>query len=427
MARSFGRAWSLLLTLICLSFSITLEEAERKVLEKSPDLKLERLEVKRRSEEIKEAFGNFLPRVDLDLSLNISRRLSFTLPSFPPLPPQEFTFQREIYPKVTLFLKQDILNFPLKRDYEIKRILRRAQVHSLKEKRLEVLYRVREAYINALKAKALITLYRKQIERVRAHLRDVEELYREGIVPFKDILETKVRIREVEEKLISAEAEYSKALSYLSYLIGEEVREVEDINTDSIEDLSLISPDDLKRRALRLRPILLFYRELVRSREKALELARSLFYPVLTAEGFLQYTEESDVFPKTRYLISLAIRWNLFSGLKRLRTLEIAKIESTQEAERLKDLERRVVLEVRTALEDIRSAKARIKLAKARVEEAREHLRIALEKYRAGLGTNREVLDAESYLTEAEQTLRISTYDLILKIFKLRRLVGYEE
>ncbi|MDQ7082475.1 MAG: TolC family protein [Aquificota bacterium] len=313
------------------------------------------------------------------------------------------------------------------RDYEIRKILEKAQVYSLKEKRLDVLYRVREAYINALKAKALIALYRKQIDRVKAHLRDVEELYKEGIVPFKDLLETRVRLMEVEEKVISAEAEYAKALSHLSYLVGEEVKDLEDIDPDSVGDLSLKPPEDLKRTALRSRPVLLFYRELIRSREKALDLARSLFYPVLTAEGFLQYTEESDVFPKTRYLISLALRWNVFSGLKRLRTLEIAKIEKIQETERLRDLEKRVILEVETALEDIRSARARVKLAEAMVEEAREHLRIALEKYKAGLGTNREVLDAESYLTRAEQILRINTYDLILRMFKLRRSVGYEE
>ncbi|MDQ7038420.1 MAG: TolC family protein [Aquificota bacterium] len=427
MARSLKRAWGLLLTLLCFSFSITLEEAERKALERNADLRVGRLEIGRRSEEARRAFGELLPRLDFELSLNFSRRLSFTLPGVPPFPPQEFTFQKEIYPKATLLLRQDIFNPVSIRDYEIRKILEKAQVYSLKEKRLDVLYRVREAYINALKAKALIALYRKQIDRVKAHLRDVEELYKEGIVPFKDLLETRVRLMEVEEKVISAEAEYAKALSHLSYLVGEEVKDLEDIDPDSVGDLSLKPPEDLKRTALRSRPVLLFYRELIRSREKALDLARSLFYPVLTAEGFLQYTEESDVFPKTRYLISLALRWNVFSGLKRLRTLEIAKIEKIQETERLRDLEKRVILEVETALEDIRSARARVKLAEAMVEEAREHLRIALEKYKAGLGTNREVLDAESYLTRAEQILRINTYDLILRMFKLRRSVGYEE
>ena len=93
----------------------------------------------------------------------------------------------------------------------------------------------------------------------------------------------------------------------------------------------------------------------------------------------------------------------------------------------MRDLERRILLEMRNLLEDIRSARERVKLAEARVEEAKEHLRIAVEKYRSGLGTNTEVLDAESYLTQAQQTLRINTYDLMLKLFKLQRVVGYEE
>ncbi len=427
MVGHIERSWCLLLTLFLFSFSLTLEEAERKALENSTDVRIEEIELSKRSLEVKERFGEMLPRVDLDLSLNLSRRLSFTLPSLPPLPPQEFTFQRDVYPKATLLVRQDILNLTTRRRYEVSKIMRRAQAYQIQEKRLETIYRVREAYINALKARAAMTVYRQQMRRVASHLKDVENLYREGVVAFKDVLETKVRIHEVRERYISAEADYNKALQYLSYLVGEKVETVEDVGLETIRDLSTYPEEVLVERLRSERPILKFLREVIRAREKGLELARSYFYPVLVAEGFLQYTEESDIFPKTRYLVSLALRWNLFSGLRRFRSVEIADLVRRQDLERLRDLERRLLLEMRNLLEDIRSARERVKLAEARVEEAKEHLRIAVEKYRAGLGTNTEVLDAESYLTQAQQTLRINTYDLMLKLFKLQRVVGHEE
>jgi outer membrane protein TolC len=426
MEKGFKRAWYILLILSWVSFSMSLEEAQRKALERSAEIRLETLELLKKKEEVKRSFGSFLPRVDLDLSLNFSRRLSFTLPGLPPLPPREFTFQRDLFPRATLLFRQDILNLTSRRSYELLRILERSQAYRLKEKRLEVLHRVREAYIEALKLKAVLKVYRKQLKRVEAHLRNVRELYREGVVPFKDVLETRVRLNEVRESVVSARSAYSKALSYLSYLVGERVGEVEEVDLVSLPDLSSLPAEELKRIALRSRPILLSLREAVRAREKGVDLARSYFYPTIVAEGFLQYTEESELFPRTRYLLSLALRWNVFSGLGRLRSLEIADLERLQDLERLRDLERRVALEVETTLEEIRTARARLELARVRLEEAREHLRIALEKYRAGLGTNAEVLDAESYLTEAEQRLRINTYDLMLKVFKLMRVVGYE-
>ncbi len=419
MARSLAGAWCLLLTFSFFSQGITLKEAERKALENSPLLKMERLELIGKGKEAEIRFGDMLPRVDLELSLNFSRRLSFSLP------PLEFTFQKEVYPKATLFLRQDLLNLASKRTYEISRILEKAQSYLLEEKKLETLYKVREAYVNALKAKAVVSVYRRQVERTKSHLRDVEEMFKEGIVAFRDLLEARVRLHEAKERLLFAEAEYRKALSHLSYLVGEEVKDVEELKGD-ISDLSKEPLPKLEELLRRKRPLLKFLRETLRAKEKGVEVARSYFYPVLSMEGFLQYTEETDLFPRTRYLVSFSLRWNLFSGLKRLREVEKAKIEKAKEEIRLRDIEEKLLLELRTLLEDIKSAKAKVELAKKRVEEAKESLRIAEEKFKEGLGTATEVLDAESYLTYAEQTLKINTYDLILKIFKLQRVVGYE-
>jgi len=97
---------------------------------------------------------------------------------------------------------------------------------------LETLYKVREAYVNALKAKSAVEIYRKHLELVEVHLKNVEELYKQGVVAYKDILETKVKLFEVREKLASAEANYRKSLNYLSYLAGIKVEEVEDITVD---------------------------------------------------------------------------------------------------------------------------------------------------------------------------------------------------
>jgi outer membrane protein TolC len=423
MAKGLGRAWCLILSTFIFSFSISLEEAERLALRNFHGLKIERLEERKKAVEREERFGRFLPNVNLEASFNLSKKQSFSL-SAPSMPPTEFVFQKGSYPKFTLQLVQEIFNLRNYREYEIARRKEKLQKLLLEEKERETLFRVREAYINALKSKALIEIQRQHLELVKAHLRDVKELYREGIVAFKDVLETQVKLYEVKEKLTHAEAGYRKALKLLSYLVGKEVKDIEPINPEGFTSLLELSRDELKS-MLERRALLRFLRESANLSKDYVYLSEASFYPTFVMEVFYQRTEESDLFPKDRYLISLAFRWNLFSGLRRFKAVELSRLTHRQAVERYVDTRKKLEMELDSILEDIKASKSRIELAKKQLEDAREHFRIAQEKYRAGLGTNTEVLDAQSYLITAKNTLRINEHDLLLKAFKLSEVVGY--
>lgn len=425
MEGSFKRAWCLLLSLCALSFGVSLKEAEKAALENFRELRIEKLEFEKKRQERLERFGRFLPQINLEASFNLSRRQSFSF-TLPPLPPQELVFQKESYPKFTLQLIQELYSLPSLREYEMSRLLESSQRYLIEEKELNLLFRVREAYIKALMAKSSVEIYRKHLQRIRSHLRDVEELYREGVVAYKDVLETRVKLYEVREKLTSAEANYRKALDYLSYLVGETVDGVEEIEMGEFEDISTRSEEELLS-LLRGRPLLRYLRESLRVAEKSVDLAESYFYPQVVLSAFFQRTEESELFPKSRYLVSLALRWSLFSGLRRFRVLEASRISRRQALERYRDAEEKLRLELRSALEDVRTAQAKLELAREQLRSAQEHLRIAEEKFRAGLGTNTEVLDAQSYLTTAEETLKMNSYELLLTLFKLYEVTGYEE
>ena len=424
MERCLKGAWSLLLILFTLSFSISLQEAEELVSKNFYELRLERLEVKKKEQERLERFGRFLPALNFEASFNLSKKQSFTL-SVPPAPPREFVFQKGSYPKFTLHMTQEIYNLRNFREYEIAKESEELQRFMVKEKENKALYELREAYVNALKAKAVVEIYEKHEKMVQAHLKDVRALYEEGIVAFKDVLETKVKLYEVREKLTRARANFTKSLNYLSYLTGVDVREVEPLDSYTFP-FSGYSREELVEVLSERRPLLRFLRGSLALSDKYVALARSAFYPVAIVEAVYQRTEESDLFPKDRYLVSFAFRWNLFSGFRRFRSLELSRIAKRQADERYRDTLEKLKLELYSVLEDIKSAEAKVELATQQLQDAKEHLRIAEEKFKAGLGTNTEVLDAQSYLISAENTLRINRYDLLLKRFKLLEVVGYE-
>jgi len=424
MERVSTRAWALILILPLIAFGISLKEAEKKAIESFPKLRVEKLEEKKKEEERLEKLGKFFPTVNLEASFNLAKKQSFTF-QIPPAPPQEIVFQKGSYPKFTLQISQDLFNYTNFKEYELSKFAESIQVFKTAEEKNKLLYTVREAYINALKARSAVRIYKKHLEMVSSHLRDVKLLYEEGLVAFKDVLETKVKLYEVKEKLATAEANYRKALSYLSYLVGEEVGEVEEIEEDQAE-LPETDFDNLLELMKERRPILRYMRGITQLSKESIDLSKTSFYPRAVLELIYQRTEESDLFPKDRYFITFAFRWNLFSGLRRFRALELSRLSYRQTVENYRDLEEKLKVELSSVLEEIKAARAKLEFAKKQLEDAKEHLRIAEEKYRAGLGTNTEVLDAQSYLTTARETLAINRYELILKLYKLREVLGYE-
>ncbi len=423
MERGLKGAWALLLTLCVASFSITLRELEKSALKNFHQLKVERLEQEKKKQERLERLGRLLPQINLEASFNLSKKQSFTL-SAPPLPPQEFVFQKGSYPKLTLQVVQNLFNLRDFREYEIARKSESLQSFLVREKENELLYNVRSAYLSALQAKATLEIYRKYLELVEAHLRDVKELYKEGIVAFKDVLETQVKLYDVKEDIARAWANFRKALKSLSYLAGRKVEDVEEDKLNAPEELLTLSREELRKRLREKRPILKYMEGNLELSEDYIKLSKASFYPVVSFEAFYQRTEESDLFPKDRYLVSIALRWNLFSGMRRFRALEMSGIAKRQLLERYRDTLEKLYLELDNVLEDIEAVRSRIELASQQLKDAKEHLRIAQEKYKAGLGTNTEVLDAQSYLIRAQNTLRIERYELIKKLFKLKEVIG---
>ncbi len=424
MERRLKRAWTLSLIIVSLTFALSLHEAERLALENFYGIRTKDLEVKEATTERREKFSAFLPVINLEASYNIAREQSFAFGAPPLIPPQEFVFLKDQFPKVTITFSQNLLNLPAFREYSLSKTKERASKLLLEEERIKTLYKVREAYINALKAKAVIQILEKQKERISAHLRDIKALYEEGMVTLKDVLQTQVRLHEVQEKIAQARGNYRKALDYLSYLTGTEVKEVEDMDP---EGFTAVEEDfEILKGKVKNRPLIRYLEAGLELAKGSEDLVRSYFYPSLVFEAFYQRTEESDLFPKDRFLISFALRWNLFSGLKRFRSLEKARIGKEKSIILKKDVEDKILLELRSVLEDIKTARERIRLAKKQVESAKEHLKIAKERYLQGIGTNTEVLDAQSELTSAEESLKMSLYDLVLYSFKLKEVVGDE-
>jgi len=401
-----------LLLLIPLTlFGLSLKEAEEQALKNFYLIREKKLELREVKQAYFSALSELLPQIKLSLSYYTARRQDLTLGE-PPLLGSFTLLKRDFY-RLNLLLEQELLN-PVK----LKRLHLSRRLISLKEKELKtvkskVLWEVRKAYINALKLKALIRVYRKQLQRVEQHMRNAERLYEEGVVPFKDLLETRVRLYEVRSKLRETEIKYRNALDYLSYLTGLEVKSLQENPEFPTVDGRV---DE--------NPELAVLREALKVSEEKEKLVKLSFLPSLSFSLLLQRTTETEYLPKNRYFISFSLNWLLLGGGKRFFELRKAKAEKERIRLSYRRKEEELKLKYRSLRRELEVVEEEIKTARERLKEAKENYRLALEKYENGLGTNAEVLDAEAYLTAAEENLKIREYEKLLKLYELMEVVG---
>ena len=115
---------------------------------------------------------------------------------------------------------------------------------------------------------------------------------------------------------------------------------------------------------------------------------------------------------------------NLFRGFAdtaRMAEASHAQIRATAERERV---ERRIEVDVRTALAQLAAARARDEAGRAALTQARESQRIIRDRYENGLATVTDVLRAGEAALDAESRATTAEMDVILQTVVLDRALG---
>jgi len=396
--------------LLNFSLAASLKELEEAALKRFYALKAKRHLLKRADYGKKSAFSSFLPKLYFSYSTFRAKRQAFTVRT--PFFSEELLFVKRSFYRAELVLSQELFNgVSLARlglaDWE-----RELQERELKALENEVRGKVREEYLKALLLKAQVRVVKAQLKRLKEHLRRVKALYEEGVVPFKDLLETKVKLLEVKSALREKETLYEEALDRLSYLTGVRIKELERPKEPKAEG------------SVEENPRLLALKKKAEGPRWKARLLKASFLPSLRADLLLQRTDESPLLPKNRYYLSLSLSWPLFEGGGRYWRIKEAREEELALLEEVRRLREELKLKERSLRRRLAVLEEEIKTAEERLKEAKEHYRLAIEKYKNGLAVNAEVLDAEAYLTSAEENLKVKRLKKLLTLYKLAEVYG---
>lgn len=310
-------------------------------------------------------------------------------------------------------IQQTLFDFrrTISRYRESKQVLDNKKFETIRVRNLAAL-EFAAAYFDLLEAEKLVTVAQQEVDRLKAHLRDAQNLYDSGAITKNDLLQADVRVKDGAQRLLKAENGRAIRASRVNNLL---VRPLEKpIRVVDIEYKPGEAPytlDEAWERALKERPEM----QIVEGSLKALHLEeiarRADYFPTFFVQGGVDYQQNQYLAHDANWSATFGVSVNLFSGGATEAAIARTKSQQYQVLKQRAKLIDDIKLEAQKYALDLSNARERIQVARGAADQAMENLRINKVRYDAGEGTATEVLDAVTFLTTSENNYIQAIYD----------------
>lgn len=413
-----------------------LDEAIKIALANSSRIKEAEENLKSAIEEKKSARAAFFPKGTAEYQythLNEAPTTSFDNPFFPVIPGDSIEFtvgSQEMYEWNVSLTQPLFTGFAIISQYRLKDL----GVEAARTKRdmavLDLVRDVKKAYFNLLLAKAALRVSEEAVKNLESHVRDAEQYYKQGMIPYNDLLKSKVALAHVVQQREMASAGERVATSALNTLLEFDINH----NTD-IEDVLSIPPvsyrlSDLLHEAVENRPELKLIQNAVKSLDQGVRLAKSAYYPKIAIAGYYEQTGDNFTATENDYgaiynsAVILNAKWDFFEGGKTKSDVARYRYDKRSVMRRYKTAENGIQLEVKNAFANLKVADKNIITSQESLVQARENWRITDLQYKEQIATSTDVLDARTELTQAESNYYQSLYGYMISLCELERAIG---
>jgi outer membrane protein TolC len=297
----------------------------------------------------------------------------------------------------------------------------------------EALLQVRVGYYNVLLARERIQVQESNLELLQQQLKTSNDRFEAGTVSSFEKLRAEVAVANAKVPLITARNDFRLAIEFLRQALGFAVTSPDTSQkTPEFEGTLAFTPQtfDLKaafEAARANRPDLERIARLTDSQTEAVTVARSTFYPNVSAfGGYTLRKGGSNNFGDSNqgWLAGVQGKWAIFDG--RATAGRVAQAKSSLEQVKLTYAEAQLAVEV-----EVRRAYSRwqqateLAAASTRViEQAEESLRLANARYLAGTATQLDVLAAQVDLTTARSNQIEAYFGYNVAVATMRKAMG---
>ncbi len=298
---------------------------------------------------------------------------------------------------------------------------------SFNNQHLALIRQVSQEYFNLLKARGLREAAEVSLNDARTTESAAQERRKNGLATVPEVLEAKAA---------TAKAAYDlqSAIGYERVEIGNLARaitanpikplKVEPLDQLKIPDKLDQSVEDAINTAFNDRPDLQADQARVRAAKAEIKHAHSAYYPSLTFEGSKgwirgfgeQYGSPADYAKTFTYDATLGLKWTIFDGFRREKSISQAKAEEKVAAEEVRESQDEITNQVWNDYSDATTALQQREAATALLAASEESYSAALESYKDGVRNFLDVLSAEDALAQA-RAIDVTARTQVLQTF----------
>lgn len=281
------------------------------------------------------------------------------------------------------------------------------------------------SYFNVLQTGNLVALNQESVDRLAAHLKNVETQYNAGTVGNPDVLRSEVELADAKQSLIKAQNNYDVALATLNNVLALPLKTSILIKDNLQYQPYTHSQDDCLSFALANRPEAVQTEKNIAIAKEGINIAHSGKMPTVNLNGSEDWYDTS--FPgdkNNNWSVNLVLGFNIFdSGLTNAKMIQAeANLQKSYDQQR--QTMDAIQLELQQAYLGLREAEKRIETSQVAVTKAEDDYKISLVRYSAGVGTNLDVLDSQVALTQAKTNYVQALYDYNTSNAKLDKAMG---
>ena len=426
--------------------TLSLEQAVRIGLEANPTLKAARQDVEGAKWGLREAYTNWLPKVDLssgytrldaetarraNVFVDIGRELGrqFGGPDFNPDDIKPAVYRDAYSTSVTVV--QPIYNGGAEwSGIRLAKAARRMSHHALRDTELETTLKIKRTYFSVLKAQEMVELAREAATSTGQHLESARRMLEVGSRNRADVLRWEVQLAQDRGNVVDAENGLALARAVLNEAMGmalENEYELISIPTGEIEEESV--PEAEIDQYIALHPSVQAMRANVDLQQAQVRLAQGGFQPRVNFAYNYSWEQDNDIQLDGDKTWTVGVQVNMpifhsfgnYSGVRKAKA-NLHKAEATVEGVR-----RSMMLQARSASLNLTAAQTRVGIARKAVEQAEENLRIVENMYNVGSLANIDFIDAQLARNSARANRINAVYDCYIAEATLERALGNEE
>lgn len=308
--------------------------------------------------------------------------------------------------------QQSIFNFSDYHKYQAAKISATAVRTDADSTRNSVSDEVARNYLACLLADANRATAQANVELSEVLLKLASQQKDAGTGTGIEVTRGQVQLANNRVSLIRADNDRSRAILQLLKTIGLKMDAPVELTTKlDLKKTEEVSNDVLIEQARKARPELKTERQRQDAARLSVTSVKDERLPSIGAQADYGTigSEISNAHPT--YTMAISLRVPIFDGGRREARISQSLSQYRQEEIRMRDLDRQVELQVRTALENLHSATAEVQSATEGQSLSENELAQARRRYEAGISTSIEVTDAQTRLQRARDNVVKALYN----------------